>query len=106
MCVCRTIGPLVFLFTVRLMKLYYFSRDGFSRSGVYCTLSICCEQLESEREVDVFNAVRLVKQNRPQLVPTLVSNGYKTQAVNGTSCTPLGTQILGVGLGLVAPVSV
>ena len=25
---------------------------------------------------------------------------------NGTSCSPLGTQIFGVGLGLVAPVSV
>ena len=25
---------------------------------------------------------------------------------NGTSCSPLGTRIFGVGLGLVAPVSV
>ena len=62
-------------------EIFSTSRDGFSKAGVYCTLSICCEQLESEREVDVFNAVRLVKQNRPQLVPTLVSMLYPVLAL-------------------------
>ena len=66
-------------------------RDGYSKSGVYCALNICCEQLESEREVDVFNAVRLVKQNRPHLVPTVVSNMFWTKTilltVTGFFCT-------------------
>ena len=51
-----------------------FFRDGYSKCGLYCALSICCEQLQSEREVDIFNAVRIVKQNRPQLIPTVVCN--------------------------------
>ena len=56
-----------------LHKMSDFFRDGYSKSGIYCALSICCEQLHSEKEVDIFNAVRIVKQNRPQLIPTVVS---------------------------------
>ncbi|KAK3090093.1 hypothetical protein FSP39_009137 [Pinctada imbricata] len=47
------------------------SKDGYSRVGVYCAANICCDQLKAEGEVDVFNAVRLIKKNRPDLVPNV-----------------------------------
>ncbi|XP_060594433.1 receptor-type tyrosine-protein phosphatase kappa-like isoform X2 [Ruditapes philippinarum] len=46
------------------------SKDGYSKCGLYCTLNICCDQIHCEKEVDIFNAVRVVKKNRPQLIPT------------------------------------
>lgn len=48
-------------------------RNGVSRAGVYCATSICTDQIRKSAEVDVFNAVRTVKQNRPQLVENVVS---------------------------------
>ncbi|GFO03966.1 receptor-type tyrosine-protein phosphatase kappa [Plakobranchus ocellatus] len=47
------------------------SKDGSSRVGAYCAIAVCCDQVRVEREVDVFNAVRLVRKNRPQLVPNI-----------------------------------
>lgn len=44
-----------------------------SRCGVYCVANICCDQLKAEGEVDVFGAVRVVKKNRPALIPNVVS---------------------------------
>lgn len=52
--------------------IVYICRDGFSKCGLFCTLSICCDQLHCEQEVDIFNAARIVKKNRPQLIPTMV----------------------------------
>jgi len=51
-------------------------RDGYSKCGLYCTLNICCDQLHCEQEVDIFNAARIVKKNRPQLIPTMVNTFY------------------------------
>lgn len=42
--------------------------------GVYCACNYCCDQLKAEGEVDIFNAVRIIKKNRPALVPNVVSN--------------------------------
>jgi hypothetical protein len=50
-----------------------FYRDGYTRVGVYCASNYCCDQLKAEGEVDVFNAVRIIKKNRPALVPNVVS---------------------------------
>ncbi|KAJ8305250.1 hypothetical protein KUTeg_015795, partial [Tegillarca granosa] len=52
------------------------SKDGYSRVGVYCVTNICCDQLKAEGEVDVFNAVRLVKKNRVELVPNVMEYIY------------------------------
>ncbi|KAK3577546.1 hypothetical protein CHS0354_026514 [Potamilus streckersoni] len=52
------------------------SRDGYSKCGIYCVLKNCCDQLVSEQEVDVFNTVRIVKHNRPQLIPNVVEYTY------------------------------
>ncbi|KAL4236575.1 hypothetical protein ACF0H5_004960 [Mactra antiquata] len=52
------------------------AKDGYSKCGLYCTLTICCDQLHCESEVDIFNAVRVVKKNRPQLIPTLAEYIY------------------------------
>lgn len=48
-------------------------RNGVSRSGCYCAVSIAWDKLKSEGEVDVFHAVKTVKTNRPQLVENLVN---------------------------------
>ncbi|RUS82419.1 hypothetical protein EGW08_009807, partial [Elysia chlorotica] len=47
------------------------SKDGSSRVGAYCAIAVACDQARVEKEVDVFNAVRLVRKNRPQLVPNV-----------------------------------
>lgn len=52
------------------------SKDGYSGCGMYCAISICCDRLKDDREVDIMNAVRVVKKNRPQLVPTLAEYNY------------------------------
>nr|KAG5702173.1 hypothetical protein BaRGS_033885 [Batillaria attramentaria] len=52
------------------------SKDGSSRCGIYCAVHICCDQLKNDNEVDVFNAVRLVRHNRPQLVTTVEEYRY------------------------------
>jgi len=48
--------------------LCFVFRDGVSRCGVYCVLSMTWDKLSSEHQVDVFQAVHSIKRNRPQLV--------------------------------------
>ncbi|ELT89482.1 hypothetical protein CAPTEDRAFT_136827, partial [Capitella teleta] len=52
------------------------SRDGISRCGIYLTASIAWEKLKAEGEIDVFNAVKVVKTNRPALIPNLAEYIY------------------------------
>ncbi|XP_070194716.1 receptor-type tyrosine-protein phosphatase kappa-like [Littorina saxatilis] len=52
------------------------SKDGASRCGIYCAVHICCDQLKTDGEVDILNAVRLVRHNRPQLVTTIDEYRY------------------------------
>ncbi|XP_062592748.1 receptor-type tyrosine-protein phosphatase epsilon-like isoform X2 [Saccostrea cucullata] len=52
------------------------SKDGLTRVGVYCACNYCCDQLKAEGEVDIFNAVRIVKKNRPALVPNVMEYIY------------------------------
>lgn len=56
-----------------IMSMLIFTRNGVSRAGVFCAVSMCVDKLRAEGEVDVFNAVRTVMRNRPQLVENLVS---------------------------------
>lgn len=50
-----------------------YPRDGISRCGIYCTASIAWDKLKAEGEVDIFTSVKVVKTNRPVLVPNMVS---------------------------------
>ncbi|XP_076440176.1 receptor-type tyrosine-protein phosphatase kappa-like isoform X2 [Babylonia areolata] len=52
------------------------SKDGASRCGIFCAVHMCCDQVKNDGEVDVFNAVRLVRHNRPQLVTTVDEYRY------------------------------
>jgi len=48
-------------------------RDGVSRCGIYCVVSMTWDKLVYERQADVFQTVLSVKRNRPQLVCDKVS---------------------------------
>lgn len=47
--------------------------DGRSRAGVYCAANACIEQVIQHGEVDIFQAVKTVRRQRPQLVENMVS---------------------------------
>jgi len=47
-------------------------RDGAQRSGLVCALSYVIERLKVEQDVDVFQSVKHIRINRPQLIPTFV----------------------------------
>ncbi|XP_013390380.1 receptor-type tyrosine-protein phosphatase epsilon-like [Lingula anatina] len=44
------------------------SKDGAERCGVFCTLNQALDELGEEGTVDIFSAVRRVRNNRPELI--------------------------------------
>ncbi|XP_058987366.1 receptor-type tyrosine-protein phosphatase kappa-like [Musca domestica] len=52
------------------------SPDGRSRCGVYCAANACIEQVIQHGEVDVFQAVKTVRRNRPHLVENMTEYKY------------------------------
>lgn len=50
------------------------SRNGGGRSGTFCAISIVCEMLQHQRSVDVFHAVKTLRNNKPNMVDLLVSS--------------------------------
>lgn len=48
-------------------------RNGGGRSGVFCSISIVCEMLRQQRCVDVFHAVKTLRNNKPNMVDLLVT---------------------------------
>uniref|UniRef100_A0A4W6EMC1 protein-tyrosine-phosphatase n=1 Tax=Lates calcarifer TaxID=8187 RepID=A0A4W6EMC1_LATCA len=42
--------------------------NGGGRSGVFCSISIVCEMLRQQRCVDVFHAVKTLRNNKPNMV--------------------------------------
>ncbi|XP_054882415.1 LOW QUALITY PROTEIN: receptor-type tyrosine-protein phosphatase mu-like, partial [Poeciliopsis prolifica] len=42
--------------------------NGGGRSGVFCSVSIVCEMLRQQRSVDVFHAVKTLRNNKPNMV--------------------------------------
>ena len=46
--------------------------DGVGRTGVFCTLSIVLERMRSEGVVDIFQTVKLLRTQRPNVVQTQV----------------------------------
>uniref|UniRef100_A0A673AIP2 protein-tyrosine-phosphatase n=1 Tax=Sphaeramia orbicularis TaxID=375764 RepID=A0A673AIP2_9TELE len=45
--------------------------NGGGRSGVFCSISIVCEMLRQQRCVDVFHAVKTLRNNKPNMVDLL-----------------------------------
>ncbi|XP_068437412.1 receptor-type tyrosine-protein phosphatase mu-like isoform X7 [Clinocottus analis] len=45
--------------------------NGGGRSGVFCSISIVCEMLRHQRCVDVFHAVKTLRNNKPNMVDLL-----------------------------------
>uniref|UniRef100_A0AAZ3RE06 Receptor-type tyrosine-protein phosphatase kappa n=1 Tax=Oncorhynchus tshawytscha TaxID=74940 RepID=A0AAZ3RE06_ONCTS len=48
--------------------------NGGGRSGTFCAISIVCEMLQHQRSVDVFHAVKTLRNNKPNMVDLLVGN--------------------------------
>uniref|UniRef100_A0A8D3CDD1 protein-tyrosine-phosphatase n=1 Tax=Scophthalmus maximus TaxID=52904 RepID=A0A8D3CDD1_SCOMX len=48
--------------------------NGGGRSGVFCSISIVCEMLRQQRCVDVFHAVKTLRNNKPNMVDLLVTH--------------------------------
>ncbi|XP_031415704.2 receptor-type tyrosine-protein phosphatase mu-like isoform X5 [Clupea harengus] len=48
--------------------------NGGGRSGTFCAISIVSEMLRHQRAVDVFNAVKTLRNNKPNMVDMLVWN--------------------------------
>uniref|UniRef100_A0A8C0LHT3 protein-tyrosine-phosphatase n=1 Tax=Canis lupus dingo TaxID=286419 RepID=A0A8C0LHT3_CANLU len=46
--------------------------NGGGRSGTFCAISIVCEMLRHQRTVDVFHAVKTLRNNKPNMVDLLV----------------------------------
>ncbi|XP_035271240.1 protein tyrosine phosphatase receptor type Ma isoform X6 [Anguilla anguilla] len=46
-------------------------RNGGGRSGTFCAISIVCEMLRHQRSVDVFHAVKTLRNNKPNMVDLL-----------------------------------
>lgn len=53
-------------------------RNGGGRSGTFCAISIVCEMLQHQRSVDVFHAVKTLRNNKPNMVDLLVSQKNPT----------------------------
>ncbi|XP_070563659.1 receptor-type tyrosine-protein phosphatase S-like [Ptychodera flava] len=45
--------------------------NGIDQSGVFCATLYACEQVKADQVVDIFNAVRSLRNNRPRMVETL-----------------------------------
>ncbi|XP_037829137.1 receptor-type tyrosine-protein phosphatase mu isoform X8 [Kryptolebias marmoratus] len=45
--------------------------NGGGRSGVFCSVSIVCEMLRQQRCVDIFHAVKTLRNNKPNMVDLL-----------------------------------
>lgn len=58
----------------RNIKLCILSpRNGGGRSGVFCASSIVCEMAKRQSVVDVFHAVKTLRNSKPNMVDTPVS---------------------------------
>ncbi len=59
--------------------------DTVSRSGVYCAVSNGIEQCKAEGVIDVFQAVKLLRMNKPGAVDSIVStNDHYSVCVDNT----------------------
>lgn len=55
-----------------LANLLRFCSDGVERSGLFCAICRMLEKINAEQEVDIFNAVKYIRQSRPEFISTQV----------------------------------
>ena len=53
--------------------MFFLCRNGVSRVGPFCAISVAWDKLKAEGEVDVFKAVKTIRNNRPELVDNMVN---------------------------------
>lgn len=87
-------------FVTHLRVVFLFvHRNGGGRSGVFCASSIVCEMAKRQSVVDVFHAVKTLRNSKPNMVDTPVSErGGWTERVRVTE----GERNLSVWFGLLA----
>ncbi|XP_070562524.1 receptor-type tyrosine-protein phosphatase kappa-like [Ptychodera flava] len=56
-------------------------RNGIGRSGVFCAISSACESVKVEETVDVLQAVKMLRINRPGMVETITQYEYCYDAI-------------------------
>ena len=75
MCVCasarlhfeyREVAILFYLYIPGLKRLTF--RNGADRCGLFCALGLSLEKMNTEHEIDVFNAVKRVRISRPEFI--------------------------------------
>ncbi|XP_076014106.1 LOW QUALITY PROTEIN: receptor-type tyrosine-protein phosphatase mu-like [Genypterus blacodes] len=73
--------------------------NGGGRSGVFCSISIVCEMLRQQRCVDVFHAVKTLRNNKPNMVDLLDQYKFCYEvALEYLNCLELHRQTLFVFL--------
>ena len=48
--------------------------DGAGRTGTYIAISNLLERMRTEQVVDVFQAIKIIRETRPEFVENVVSN--------------------------------
>ena len=61
----------VFIYILKV-TFYCFS-DGMGRTGVFITVMAETERVKVEKEVDIFQTVKAIRVQRPNMVSTVVS---------------------------------
>lgn len=76
---CLQCLSLFFAHDSRVLLYSCMSRNGGGRSGMYCASNILMEMIQYQNMVDVFYAVKTLRNAKPNMVETLV--GTKVQKV-------------------------
>ena len=58
---------------IEALLLIYYSSDGMGRTGVFITAMSEIERVKIEGEVDIFQTVKSMRVQRPNMVSTVVS---------------------------------
>ena len=54
--------------------LVLFSRNGATRSGMFCVINFILEKMKIDQEVDITLAVKKIRAHRPEAICNLVRN--------------------------------
>ena len=69
----QVMSILVIKYTNTLVYLY---SDGVSRSGTFCALMVCINRFRTEKIVDVFRTIQIMRGQRPGIVGNVVRPLY------------------------------
>lgn len=69
-----TVNFELFLIPLLILNIIWCTRNGVDRSGVFVAASCIVERIKSDREVDVFQSIKQMRQNRSQLICNMVRN--------------------------------